>query len=239
MRRAIVRWMTGSLGMALVFVIASSTPVRGDYSPSSPPSSLLGEASAFVADFGQWNTIHQDLPMQFLQTTAAADREEAVLVLFWLWLRDSASLSDSSAFRSALLSSTPPSNLPQPNDPIGSTVGSIGMGTSGNGSQSSLSNGGGDDKTGSSSSSGSTLAVNDLPAHNGDSDDGQQSRGNKSSSGSTSHHSGSTKPLIDPVVPEPAGFMLFSAGGIGMLMGWWMCVRRPSKVELTQLAQVR
>jgi len=129
MRRDIVRWMTGSLGMALVFVIASSTPTRGDYSPPSPSSSLLGEASAFMADFGQWNAIHQDLPVQFLQTTPAADREEAVLVLFWLWLQDSPSLMDNAAFRAALLSTMPPSSLLLPNDPLGSFLGSIGMAT--------------------------------------------------------------------------------------------------------------
>jgi len=233
MRRAIVRRMSGSLGMVLALIISSSATVRGGYSPPSQASSLLGEAVAFVADFGQWNTSHDELPLQFLQMTPAHDRGEAAIVLFWLWLHDAASLLDNGASLSSLLSSTNASNLRTPNDPIGSTVGSIGIGTTDNGSPTSLSNGGGDDKTSHTSNSGSILALNNPPMHNGD-DDGQFGGGDKSSPGS-SHPSGSTKLLIDPV-PEPRGLTLLFVGGIGLLLGWWMRVRKLSNVEFRQLA---
>jgi hypothetical protein len=115
MRRDSHRGMTGVLGMVLVLLLASSAPVQAGYTEPGQSGSLMGEVSAFLGDFGQWNAYHGGLPMQLLQMVPAAEETDAIVLLFWLWLHDP---------------------LPLP-------VGSMGMGQNGNGPPSDLPGGGG------------------------------------------------------------------------------------------------
>jgi hypothetical protein len=210
-------------------MIASYAPVQGGYTLPSQSGSLLGEAAAFVGDFSQWNAMHNELPMQFLQTAPSNNRGQAGVLLFWLWLHDSWSMLGNGASLSSL-GSTNLSNLPLPNDPTGSKLGLIGMDSSGNGSPLTLSNGRGDDP----SNTGSILALNNPPLQNGHHDAHEIG---SLFSGDPHRNSGSPAPAIDPV-PEPAAITLFSVGGLGLLIGWWMRARKPSNDKLTRLAAV-
>lgn len=153
MRRNTFRWRMGGLATILAVVICSPV-VQGGYTPPSRSSSLLGEVSAFVGDFGAWNASLNNRPLQFLASAPAAEQIDVFVALFWLWLQDAG--TGSSANASPLLPSpktlaglvSPPSS--------GAPIGSIVMGqpgeelpsllsNAGNGPSSVLSNGGGGD----------------------------------------------------------------------------------------------
>jgi hypothetical protein len=102
--------------MAFALLIASSTPLLGGHTPPPQSNSLMGEASAFVADFSQWNENHSDLPMQFLESSPAENQGGAALILFWLWLHDSVTLSNSGASLSHLIGPTNFSRRTFPSD---------------------------------------------------------------------------------------------------------------------------
>jgi hypothetical protein len=76
------------MGLVLVLLIASSTPVQAAYTQPGTSGSLMGEVGAFVSDFGQWNAIHNGLPMKFLSMASGSDAGVAALYLFWFWLHD-------------------------------------------------------------------------------------------------------------------------------------------------------
>jgi hypothetical protein len=209
MRLDLTRWMTAAVASALSVIIAFSSPVQAGYTPPSQAGSLTAEASAFLADFNQWNANHNDLPVQFLQTTPAHDRGGAVVLLFWLWLQDSASMLSNGA------------SLSSPSDPAGSTIGISGMIPASLGSISSLLSKGSDDLP----NGGSTLGSHNPPLQNGG-PNGQHPGSDPFSGGDPPHVSGPPAPSIDPV-PEPAGFMLFCVGSFGLLLGSWLVTRKP------------
>ncbi|SRR5579871_3001222 len=209
MRLDLTRWMTAAVASALVVIIASSSPVQAGYTPPSQAGSLTTEASAFLADFNQWNANHNDLPMQFLKTTPTDDRGGAVVLLFWLWLQDSASMLNNGA------------SLSSPSDADASTIEISGMIPASLGSISSLLSKGSDDLP----NGGSTLGSNNPSLPNGG-HNGHHPGSDPFSGGDPPHLSGPPAPSVDPV-PEPAGFMLFCVGSIGLLLGSWLMTRKP------------
>lgn len=144
MRRDSHRWMTGVLGIVLVLLLASSAPVQAGYTEPGQSGSLMGEVSAFMGDFSQWNAIHDGLPMKVLAMVPAADESGAILFLFWLWLHDPQGMGGSP------ISAGDPNPFP---------VGSIGLGQNGNDPPPT----GGNNSNG---NSGSSLGLNDPPPSN-------------------------------------------------------------------------
>ncbi len=144
MQRDALRRTTWVPGMVLVFFVTSPSFIHAGYADPGASGSLLGEASQFISDFNQWNTLHNGLPMQILSTAPATDESGAVMFLFWMWLHDPLGLGAGN------LSSG--SSVP---------VGTIGAGQGGNGPPSTPAGGG---------ISGSSLGLNNQPLQTGDKD---------------------------------------------------------------------
>lgn len=199
MRRDALRRMAGILGLTLALLIASTTPVHAGYTQPGSSGSLLGEVSAFIGDFNQWNSARNGLPMQVLSMVPASEESQAVLFLFMMWLRDPLGMGASTASSGNGSSS----NANGPGGTGGAVpVGTFGMGQNGNNSPSS--NGG--------SSLGSPSP---------------QNGGGTGGSPLVGGGGGGPTPAADPT-PEPASFTLLAVGGVGLLMGWRKRSRKSS-----------
>lgn len=190
MRRDALRRMIWILGITFAFMLALSTPAHAGYTEPGTSGSLLGEASAFMSDFGQWNSIHGGLPMKVLSMVPAAEEGNAVLFLFMMWLHDPqgfGGMSSASGSTSGSSSAGGPGTVP---------VGTVGAGSA------PLSSGG---------SSGSSLGLNNPNGGSGGSSGGSPGLGGLSPQ---------TGPGPFDPAPEPASVTLLAVGGFGLLMGW-------------------
>ena len=203
MRFCATRWLTRGIGTTLALIV-STTFAHGDYSPPTQAGGILGEFAAFVGDFGQWNASQNNMPLQILQITPAANEPQAVLALFWLWLQDGGAGNGSAGIAS---------NMGQ-----GSPNGSIIAGQSGNGS---LANGA-NDPPGLGGKGGGSSLLSGASSPGGTS--GDPIGGSPVSGVSAGPGGSSATPFAD--APEPASFTLLAVGGAGLLMGRWVRRRR-------------
>jgi hypothetical protein len=170
----------------------------------------MGEVSAFVGEFGQWNAIHNGLPMMFLSKVPSSEAGDAAFMLFWFWLHDPQGFASLNSSQGGGSSGNPNGT------PIGTIGGSQGGGTSDGNSHGVLPFG--------SASGGSTLGLNDPPVQSNGANNEADAGANQAFGG---HSIGSNVSPFDPV-PEPASATLLAVGGFGLLMGWRVRSRKSS-----------
>lgn len=85
MRHNNLRWRIGLPSLMLVLFTFPPALTAGYVVPSFAPE-LVGESIGFVDDFKNWNASLNNEPFYLLEATPAAERDEMVLALFWLWL---------------------------------------------------------------------------------------------------------------------------------------------------------
>lgn len=236
------RCLAGGMGAVLALVLTASMADGGTMSPSDS-NSLAGELSAFMGGFGQWNASLNNLPLEFWEMAPSADKAEAEVVLFWLWMLDGKSGSQGDSSGSA--NSPPPSGSGNSGDP---PIGAIFAGKpdddgssshSGKNDPSSLHSNDDDDPPGIRGIHGNNSLGSDPPSPNsgghspfGDpplfagSGDGRNPAGNPLSGGSSG--GSGAKPFDGDPTPEPTAFTLLAVGGVGLLMGRWVRRRRSS-----------
>lgn len=192
-------WWTVLQGMIVgLLLFASSAPLQSGYCPPQS-SSLLGEISTFVADFGSWNAKNDDVPFRIWENTPEANKGETLVWLFWAWLH------------AEPLPSAFPISPPSWNNPFDTVIGCIALGQFGENPPTCPPDGG-KDPPGLGDNDGNTWPPKDPPPPTSNDPPPQ-------SNGSSGDPPG--VPSVDPV-PEPAALTLLAVGGIELLMGCWI-----------------
>lgn len=96
MRRHKLLWMTGSLVLMLAFTGGINTANAGYVAFPMDAGTLMADFTAFVNDFGSWNSSQNNMPMMLLANAPSSQQGQTALVLMWWWLQ-SGGMNNSSA----------------------------------------------------------------------------------------------------------------------------------------------